>query len=146
MHIYPPVAPRAFLLIGGAAAAANGRTGRTVSMSLFPELENLVVDEHACLLVVEALSREMKRVRALAVAARDIGDRDAWALYDLQQHEMHCVRMRLRGLLEATGSPSDGLVEGLARAVRHRRSKMPSSKANRALAKPRQNDSGGRSS
>ena len=99
---------------------------------MFQELEPLELNEHTALLLRGSLERERKRLRALAVSARDRSDREAWALYDFQWFALAGLARRLGEILGNARAPSDELLRALAVQVRRKRRRMPRSKANAA--------------
>ena len=96
-------------------------SGRTATIEL---------DELNIGIVLEAIDREMKRLKEQADAARDRADRDNWAILEARRHYLLWARSQVTSAQIELGELSHEAQEETANRVARLRHKMPRSKAN----------------
>ncbi len=93
------------------------------------------VDEVNVEMVVEALSREIRRLKALADEARDRADRETWAIYEVKRSALHWAWSRADQVRRELGELSPEVQEDVAARVARTRHRMPRSAANAEILK-----------
>lgn len=99
----------------------------------YPRSRPIPMNELQAFIAAGALEREVERLGQLADAARDRGDRDAWALFSIQRRTTAFLRGQVLSMVRDGASPSDACLEVLAEDVARIRHRMPRSNANAAL-------------
>jgi len=97
---------------------------------MFGRTATVELDELNIGIVLEAIDREMKRIKELADEARDQADRDNWAIYEARRQYLGWARSRVSSALFELGELSEEAQDEASRRVSRLRHKMPRSAAN----------------
>jgi len=97
---------------------------------MFGRKATIELDELNIGIVLEAIDRELERLKGLADGARDQADRDNWAVYKARRQYLHWARSQVTSAQIVLGELSQEAQEEAANRVARLRHKMPRSAAN----------------
>lgn len=97
---------------------------------MFARTTTITIEELSFEILLEAIDREMKRLKEQADEARDQADRDTWAILEARRHYLHRVRSQVTTAQVELGDLSQEAQEEAANRVSRTRHKMPRSAAN----------------